>query len=68
MMFWYYVLASRIDDGQAWSAATRWTSDSLTTSASTPGPCVDATFGSSRRRWCRCGARRLPVLGRCGSG
>ncbi|MEY2521862.1 MAG: hypothetical protein QOJ66_427, partial [Ilumatobacteraceae bacterium] len=32
MMFWYYVLASRIDDGQAWSAAIRWTSDSLTTS------------------------------------
>ncbi|HVE20222.1 MAG TPA: hypothetical protein VNB52_14100 [Ilumatobacteraceae bacterium] len=47
MMFWYYVLASRIDDGQAWSAAARWTSDSLTTSASTPGPCINATFGAA---------------------
>jgi hypothetical protein len=46
MMFWYYVLASRIDDGQAWSAAVRWTSDSLTTSAGTPGPCFNATFGA----------------------
>jgi hypothetical protein len=47
MMFWYYVLASRIDDGQAWSAAVRWTSDSLTTSAGTPGTCVNATFGAT---------------------
>jgi hypothetical protein len=46
-MFWYYVLASRIDDGQAWSAAIRWTSDSLTTSAGTPSPCINATFGAA---------------------
>ena len=47
MMFWYYVLASRIDDGQAWSAAARWTGDSLTTSAAGPSPCVDATFSAA---------------------
>jgi hypothetical protein len=45
MMFWYYVLASRIDDGQAWSAANRWTGDSMTiTTVALPSPCVDATF------------------------
>jgi hypothetical protein len=42
MMFWYYVLASRIDDGQAWSAAARWTGDSLTTSTATGTQCIDA--------------------------
>ena len=48
MMFWYYVLASRIDDGQAWSAANHWTGDSLTiTSAAVPSPCVDATFSAA---------------------
>jgi len=47
MMFWYYVLASRIDDGQAWSAAARWTSDSLTLSTATPSTCVNATFGAA---------------------
>lgn len=44
MMFWYYVLASRIDDGQAWSAAVRWTADSLTTSMGSASQCVDATI------------------------
>ena len=48
MMFWYYVLASRIDDGQAWSAANHWTGDTLTvTSADVPSPCVDATFSAA---------------------
>jgi hypothetical protein len=47
MMFWYYVLASRIDDGQAWSAAARWTGDSLTTSAVGPSSCVNATFAAA---------------------
>ena len=47
MMFWYYVLASRIDDGQAWSAAARWTGDSLTTSVVTPSSCVNATFAAA---------------------
>ena len=46
MMFWYYVLASRIDDGQAWSAAVRWSGDSLIT--------VDGLDQSVRRRQGRC--------------
>lgn len=46
LMFWYYVLGSRIDDNQAWSAAVRWTGDSLATvvGAST---CVDASVAAS---------------------
>ena len=48
MMFWYYVLASRIDDGQAWTAANRWTGDSLTPSpAGATSPCIDATFSAA---------------------
>jgi hypothetical protein len=46
MMFWYYVLASRIDDSQAWSAATRWTGDTLTASTATGVACVDATVAT----------------------
>ncbi len=46
MMFWYYVLASRIDDGQAWSAATRWTADSLVPSTGSTGKCVDAKIAA----------------------
>ena len=43
MMFWYYVLASRIDDSQAWTAALRWTSDSLAASPGSAPQCFDAT-------------------------
>jgi hypothetical protein len=47
MMFWYYVLASRIDDGVAWSAASRWTGDTLTTGdAAATSQCVDATVSA----------------------
>jgi hypothetical protein len=44
MMFWYYVLAGRIDDGQAWAAATRWTADSTATSAGSTTQCVESTI------------------------
>ena len=47
MMFWYYVLASRIDDRVAWSAATRWTGDTLATSAGSAAACVDATVSAA---------------------
>ena len=47
MMFWYYVLASRIDDGQALSAAVRWTADSLTTSMGSVSHCVEATVAAA---------------------
>jgi hypothetical protein len=47
MMFWYYVLASRIDDGQAWTAATRWLGDSLVTSTDATSQCVDAKIAAA---------------------
>jgi hypothetical protein len=51
MMFWYYVLASRIDDGLAWSAASQWTGDAVATSASategSTNQCVDATVAAA---------------------
>ena len=47
MMFWYYVLASRIDDGQAWSAATHWTGDSILTSTGSANQCVDAKVAAN---------------------
>ena len=46
-MFWYYVLASRIDDGQAWSAAVRWTGDSMVTSTGAASQCVDAKVAAA---------------------
>ncbi len=42
MMFWYYVLAGRIDDTQAWSAAAHWTGDSMVVSTNSTIQCVDA--------------------------
>ncbi|HEX2785412.1 MAG TPA: hypothetical protein VHN36_17640, partial [Ilumatobacteraceae bacterium] len=47
LMFWYYVLASRIDDTQAWSAAVHWASDSLTGSTGSGTQCFDATVGAA---------------------
>jgi hypothetical protein len=47
MMFWYYVLASRIDDAQAWAAATRWSGDSLAAPTGTTSGCVDATIAAA---------------------
>lgn len=51
MMFWYYVLASRIDDGLAWSAASQWTGDAIATSPSategSTSQCVDATVAAA---------------------
>ena len=42
LMFWYYVLASRIDDTQAWSAAVHWTGDSVVASPNATAQCFDA--------------------------
>jgi hypothetical protein len=42
LMFWYYVLASRIDDTQAWAAAVHWTGDSVVANPSATGQCFDA--------------------------
>ncbi|MGZ4793164.1 MAG: hypothetical protein ACXWBO_14980, partial [Ilumatobacteraceae bacterium] len=42
MMFWYYVLAGRIDDTQAWAAAAHWIGDSMVVSTNSSVQCVDA--------------------------
>jgi hypothetical protein len=42
MMFWYYVLASRVDDTLAWSAITHWSGDSMAVSTGSTNQCVDA--------------------------
>jgi hypothetical protein len=47
MMFWYYVLASRLDDAQAWSAASRWMGDSVVTSTDATSQCVDAKIAAA---------------------
>jgi hypothetical protein len=47
MMFWYYVLASRIDDTQAWLAATRWMGDSVVPSTDPASQCVDAKIAAA---------------------
>ncbi|HEY7625810.1 MAG TPA: hypothetical protein VH761_02040 [Ilumatobacteraceae bacterium] len=46
LVFWYYVLASRIDDGQAWSAAVRWAGDTWTPVVGATGTCIDATVAA----------------------
>ena len=47
MVFWYYVLASRIDDSQAWAAATRWMGDSMDTTNEVAGQCVNAKIAAA---------------------
>jgi hypothetical protein len=47
MTFWYYVLAGRIDDTQAWQAMTLWTGDSLSTVAGSENHCVDAKVSTA---------------------
>lgn len=42
LMYWYYVLASRIDDTQAWAAAVHWTGDTVMASPSGTTQCFDA--------------------------
>jgi hypothetical protein len=41
MLFWYYALAGRIDDTQAWSAAVHWMGDSTVVSTGGAAQCVD---------------------------
>ena len=42
MVYWYYVLAGRMSDADAWNAAVAWDGDEM-------------TFGSTRRRRLRLG-------------
>lgn len=44
MLYWYHVLASRIDNDLAWQAALSWRGDSVSTVNSTTGTCVVATI------------------------
>jgi hypothetical protein len=47
MTFWYYVLAGRIDDGQAWQAMTHWSSATVETSAGSTNQCVDVKLSAA---------------------
>lgn len=47
MLFWYHVLAARIDDDLAWQAALSWSSDRLTTATGAGGQCVTGVFESA---------------------
>jgi hypothetical protein len=47
MLYWYHVLAGRIDDDLAWRAALTWQGDTLTTVASGSSTCVAAIFEPS---------------------
>ena len=42
MIFWYYVLAGRLDSAVAWDAALRWQGDGTVFSATSAGKCVDS--------------------------
>lgn len=44
MLFWYHVLASRIDNDLAWQAALAWRGDSVSTVDSIEGLCVVANI------------------------
>jgi hypothetical protein len=46
LMFWYYVLASRIDDTAAWAAAVHWTGDSIQPSGDASATCFDAQISA----------------------
>ena len=46
LAYWYYVLAGRLDDQQAWLAATSWAGDTTTVSSNTGGVCVSSTIAA----------------------
>jgi hypothetical protein len=46
LAYWYYVLAGRLDDQQAWLAATSWAGDTTTVSANSGGVCVNSTIAA----------------------
>jgi hypothetical protein len=46
MAYWYYALASRIDDQQAWLAATNWAGDTTNVVQNAGGACVSATIAA----------------------
>ena len=44
MLFWYHVLAARVDDELAWRAALTWQGDDVSTVSGSAGSCVTAVF------------------------
>ncbi len=44
MLFWYHVLAARVDDDLAWRAALTWQGDEVSTVTGGAGLCVTAVF------------------------
>ena len=42
LVYWYYVLAGRIDPGRAWSAALQWQGDLTSVDVSAEGLCVSS--------------------------
>ena len=44
MLFWYHVLAARVDDDLAWRAALTWLGDDVSTVTGGAGVCVTAVF------------------------
>jgi hypothetical protein len=46
MTYWYYVLASRLDDQVAWLTATAWAGDATTVTVEPGGTCVTAVLAA----------------------
>ncbi|MFM2073359.1 MAG: hypothetical protein RLZZ623_3623 [Actinomycetota bacterium] len=46
MLYWYYVLAGRLDDVVAWNAAVAWNGDQTVFANTTAGPCVTSTISA----------------------
>jgi hypothetical protein len=47
MMYWYYVLAGRLDDVAAWNAAVAWNGDETIFESSSAGKCVTAEISAN---------------------
>lgn len=47
MLYWYYVLAGRIDDVAAWNAAVAWDGDQTVVEKVSGGTCVSATISAT---------------------
>ncbi len=47
MLYWYYVLAGRLEPGAAWDAVLAWDGDRVVVSQTANGYCVEATIATS---------------------
>ena len=46
MVYWYYVLAGRMDAADAWNAAVAWNGDETRLDSTAEGQCVSATIAT----------------------